>query len=319
MHDVATASKRPQKPGPADAMRLLLDPERHLAAADIAAHPAYHHADARSRGWDGRRLVDFYKSTTKSERAALIGQLVQLDPKSFAERVPPLLVKVINEPGKKVPWGPWGDPYFTETCDDDLYGLLGAEKPRQVVVPCPLRRMLDTLFTDVLVDTSDVLLQPCAWAYRPGRVDPVPRVIQEVRQAVREGARYWAKLDIKSFFPSMPWALIRSALTSFPFWYLDEFVERVMALVQTPLVDAKGNTIPNDSGSQAGIRISGVIANIVLWPLDVHVPEEFDVRYWRYSDDIIILGHERHHVVGAVRFVRRWCQEQGLRLKGVAP
>lgn len=305
---------------PSDAMRLLLDPERHLEAADLARHPAYRHADARSRGWNGQRLVDYYRGTSHSDRAATLGEFVRCSPKEFAEKIPPLLVKTIHEPGKRVPWGPWGDPFFEEKGDEDLHGLLGAEKARTVVVPCPLRRMLDTLVAGVLIDTGDHLLHPAAWAYRPGRHDAVPGMIEDVRQAVRDGGRYWAKLDLKSFFPSMPWPLIRRALSTRPLSYPPEFVERVMALVEARLVNAAGETLPNQAGSQAGSQLSAIIANMVLWQLDTLVTHGFrSVGYWRYSDDIIIVGRERHQATGAVRFIRGWCHQQGLQLKGVAP
>jgi len=304
---------------PADALTLLLDHDRHLDAADLGGNPAYHHADARSRGQDRQRLVDLYRNTTKKERAAMLADLVGLPATKFAQKVPPLLIRTINQEGVRAPWGPWGDPTFTEIGNEDWHGLRGSGKPRQVAIPCPTRKMLDTLFESILVDTADHLLHRTAWAYRPGKHDAVSKVIKEVVRVVREGARYYCKLDLKSFFPSMPWRLIQQTLRDPPFIYQAEFVAKVMALVQAPLVDENGTVIANTAGSQAGTRISGVIANMVLRDLDELIDERFGnkVRYWRYSDDILIVGRHRDDVIAAVHVIQKWCREAALQLKGV--
>lgn len=304
---------------PSDALALLQDEDRHLDAADLAGNPAYHHADARSRGHDGQRLVDFHRNTTKTERAAMLAELVSLPAKEFAEKIPPLLVKTINQAGVRAPWGPWGDPTFTQIGCEDWFGLLGSGKPRRVAIPCPTRRMLDTLFERILIDTGDHMVHRTAWAYRPGKHDAVPAVIKEVRRGVREGGRYYAKLDIRSFFPTMPWKLIETTLSDPPFSYPREFTQKVMALVMAPLVDEQGRAVPNTSGSQAGTRTSGVIANMVLRAVDDLVCQRFGnkVHYWRYSDDILIVGRNRDDVIGATRAVQKWCHENGLKLKGV--
>ena len=315
-----TAAKK-GKPGlmPFHASLELLVPERHEWACNFGENPAWHHADARSRGQDGLRVVDALRKKSKRKWAEDLYELVLLPAHEFVEAVPPLLVKTINEPKTRVPWGPWDDPFFTMTANTNTYGLLATGKARQVASPCVRRRMLDNLYEGVLIDTGDQMLSHDAWAYRPNRWDAVRTVIGQVQAKVRRGCQFWSKLDLKSFFPSIPWCLIRRALRSMG--YPKDFIARLMGLVEAPLLDIDSNPIPNSSGSQAGVRISGVLANIVLTELDVLIRSRFGkaLGFWRYSDDIIFVHEDRKTVEHAVRLVRRWCQNNGLRLKAVAP
>ena len=314
------AKKRKEPLMPVQASLELLNPERHEWACNFAENPAWHHADARSRGQDRRRVVDALQEKPRRKWVEDLYETVLLPPHKFIKKVPPLLVKNINEPDTKVPWGPWPDPFFVQTSATNMYGFLAAGKPRQIASPCVRRRMLDILFEGVLIDTGDHLLSPDAWAYRPNRWDAVRTVIGQVQSKVRRGrGRFWAKLDLKSFFPSIPWRLIRRALDSMG--YPKDVIQRLMGLVEAPLVDIDGNLIPNSSGSQAGVRISGVLANMVLKELDELIRSTFgkSLGFWRYSDDIILVHEDRKTVEDAVRLVRRWCHNNGLRLKGVAP
>lgn len=301
---------------PEDAMRLLIEPERVHYACNVIENPAFHKADGRTRGADGRRVVDAYRERKTPGWADEITCILQLPIEEFRASLPPLAIRTINEAGAKVPWGPWDEDDLDE---DELaaVGLIGTGKERVVAKPCPTRRMLDNAFEQTLVVTINHRLSRSAWAYRPGKRDAVREVIVGVQKAIVNGQVFWAKLDIKAFFPSMPWNLIENSLRTAG--YPEEFVRKVMAMVQVPLVDERRRTIQPTMGSQAGTRISGIVANLALQELDALVERRLDenTSYWRYSDDLIVMGADRGRVEKIVTAIRGWMNQVGLALKKV--
>ena len=316
---VRSATELAAKPGPQDASALLLQWQRIKGACDFFGNRAFAQADQRTRAYDGDRLVDAARSKDVLLWATELLDFVQLPPLEFKQRVPLLAGKQF--PKRKTP-----------SDADAGWDAIGAgpadplsKKPemRDIVVPCAFRRMLSNVFTSILIDTADHLLPKEAWAYRPHHPDVVQRGIMKAARALVGGCVYWAKLDVKDFFRSVPWTGIEAALRRYEFQ--EDFIQKLMALVQGKIVAKHGwrgwVTVENGSGTQAGLRESAILANLFLAGLDELIKDTFgkDVFYLRYSDDILIMSKSRSVVIGAVKLVRQWTKEQGLYLKDVPP
>lgn len=284
---------------PSDADRLLRDRGLTAYACDVVMNPAFRNSDARTRDAHGRRVADYVR--TRAEREAWperVAQLVRLRPSELEQALKsePVKLSLIKEAD-------------------------GGE--RTVGIPTFLRRCVANLVAEVLVKTSDHLLSDAAIAYRRGHRDAVPGAIREVARAVRAGrVRYFARLDLKSYFPSIEWSAVERTLTDLG--YSERFVGVVMALVRCPLHkrNEKGRLVPtpNAKGVQMGVAGSDILANLFPLVLDQTLGRLLPKRglYLRYSDDPLLGAPRRSDVVGAVRVLQNWCREHGLKLKDVS-
>ncbi len=281
---------------PADAMALLRSRDTIEHACDVVKNGAFAKASATTRDAFGRRVLDSVGSA--EGRRIWPDQLAAL----FAMPIEQFEARMTLEPVRRshVPKPNGGS--------------------RDIGIPTFLRRCVSNALNDVLAVTSDGVLPDCVRAYRRGRDNAVQEAILDVAEAVYDGrVRFFAKLDIRSYFSEMPWPAIENALLQHG--YDQEFVARVMAAVKCPVVrNEHGHLVtePTSKGAQMGLAESSVLANLVLFALD----EELGVRnrrlvYLRYSDDLFVGAVEKHEVIAAVRRVASWCREHGMQLKDV--
>jgi hypothetical protein len=301
------ARRRREHRHPAGAVELLRAPERIRFACNPFENSRWWHADARTRGADGllvaktisdRNAIDTYAHEVRRILHLPIAELnafVQEDGRML------LLQKDISRDQ------PWDEP---------------TGRTRPIVIPTVLRRCLSNLVADVLETTCDHLLPDSAVAYRPGSADVVAETLIDVATDVHFGGKvfHW-KFDLRNAFPSLPWPGVAEALAAIG--YPPAFVEVVMALVKAPIVrHVKGRrvVVPNDRGCPVGLPESAILLNIFLKPLDEILGRQFpQVTYRRYSDDGIVVGAQRHIVVGAVRRTLVWAREHDVRLKSIHP
>lgn len=297
---------------PDDLNHLIRDPHIIKAATDLATNSTIRRADARTKGADGFRAVDLHRQTTHEGRAARVAMLMALPIDEFTRAMPELKLKTINSGDH--PYGPTSDPIAHFFLEEEEHTSSGKE--RVIAIPTAWGDCLYRVFDEALTRVFDPVLPDTAVAYRRGRKDPVHGVLWAVQGAIRGGARYYAVLDIRSFFPSMKHSQVESALGKLgaPM----SFIERLMASIQVSTVDERGARSRVREGCPPGLRISGTIANIYLRELDILIEKRFPrVLHRRYCDDIFLGGPHRHEVVGAVRLVRRWLQNLGHQVKGV--
>ncbi len=282
-----------------DAERLLHDRGLIVHACDVVMNPAFRNSDARTRDAHGKRISDYVSNRADREAwPERVAQLVSLLP---AELEAALSAEPVKLAVKK---------------DAD-----GGE--RTIGIPTFLRRCVANLVAEVLVKTSDHLLSDAAIAYRRGHRDAVPGAIREVARAVRaRRMRYFARLDLKSYFTSIQWSAVEEMLRRLR--YSDRFIGVVMALVRCPLVERDQQTRqlvakPNTKGVQMGVAGSDILANLLPLVLDEKLGGLLsNGLYLRYSDDVLIGARTRAEVVGAVRALQNWCREHGLKLKDVS-
>ena len=282
---------------PLDAERLLLDRGWIQFACDYRKNVQFWHADARTRDYRGRRVIDDVQGVDAVEGATrdlrstvtalLSGEFVALDP---------LREKTIPREGRA---------------------------PRIVHIPTYSRRCLSNLVSRVLAETSRSELPDLVRAYVPGLHDPVPESILELAEAIRAGKMiYWWKVDFSAFFNCIPHELIEKALLHYG--YSDQVVNLVLACARTP-IHRRGpggawSSIPNTQGAPMGLAESAVIANLACYELDEHFGElKARVLSIRYSDDSIGGAQYRSEAVGAARYLQYWARRHGVGIKGTSP
>lgn len=298
---------------PRDADWYLRSPELLKRSSNLALVTPGLSRDARTRGTDGNRYVDLYRETTPREIETWLRRTLSQDLDSFRAAIDPLKLVEIN--GSSI-YDPRNDPVLQECCPG--LGSPEFKKAREVCIATPRTDVLMRPFAEVLDRTAEI--SPSARAYRRGHRNAVHEVIIEIQRLVRGGGPwFFAVIDIKNFFPSMDRKWLRNALKAQG--YTPGFIERVMVLVEAPIVDAKKRPVECDQGCPPGLRISGTLANIYCAALDAMIEATFGsrVRYYRYCDDIIIIAQKRHEVVGAASAVTRWLRERGHSVKGQGP
>ena len=282
---------------PADAMHLLRSRTIVEHACDVVKNPAFAKASATTRDAFGMRVIDYVGSP--EERRSWPDQLTRL----FTMPLEQFETQMAQEPVRRsqIPKPNGGS--------------------REIAIPTFLRRCVSNALNDVLAKTSEGVLPSCVRAYRRGQGSAVRESILDVAERVHEGrVRFFAKLDIRSFFSQMPWPAIEVALRHYG--YDQRFIALTMAVVKCRVVrNERGRLVAEQTvkGAQMGLAESAVLANLVLFVLDHelggHAPRRV---YLRYSDDLFIGAAEKHVVVHAVRRIASWCREHGLQLKGVA-
>lgn len=298
---------------PRDADWYLRRPDLLRRSSNLALVTQGSSRDARTRGADGRRYVDLYRAMTPKEIETWLRRTLSQGIDEFRGAIDPLKLVEINGSNFS---DPRNDPVLQECCPG--LGPPERRKTREVCIATPRTDVLMRPFADVLDSTAE--LSSSARAYRRGPRNAVHGVLLEIQRLVWSGGPwFFAVIDIKNFFPSMDRDCLRRALKVQG--HQEGFIEKVMALVEAPIVDTNGRRVERDHGCPPGLRISGVLANIYCTALDAMIKAIFGsrVRYYRYCDDIIIIAQKRHEVVGAVRAITTWLRARGHRVKGQGP
>jgi RNA-directed DNA polymerase len=155
--------------------------------------------------------------------------------------------------------------------------------------------------------TLDKYFSGSSWGYRPGRSPE--QAIQVVRAAIRSGAHWLLKSDVKSFFSNVDRTLLEAKLRS---GVLDEALADVIMIGVSPVLLANGRPIAVElTGLPEGNGITPFLSNMDLHELDLGLS---DFLYFRYADDILVLGHSRQDVLKAKHLIKRHLDRLGLRL-----
>ncbi len=245
----------------------------------------------------------------------LVATLVTLPVKDFGAQLPSVEIKSV--PKKKVP--------TDSDAGDDAIDFFESDEVEQrpIVIPPLVRRAVSIHLSEILDATGDGLLPNEAIAYRQGRARAVQRAILDVASTVRNGFSHWITLDVRSFFPAVPWTGIEATLTDYG--YSEEFTKKTMVMVMGKLEKRSSwrTWVPvhNEAGTQAGLRESSILANLFLSRLDRRLLARFkeDLFYRRYSDDMLLMGKTKKVVRHAVVEVEDWIESRGLHLKGIGP
>lgn len=173
---------------------------------------------------------------------------------------------------------------------------------RRLAIPCLRDRVVQTSMAGVLTPCVDGRLQPCSYAYRPGR--SVLRAVAAVEAELARGMVWVVDADIRSFFDTVPhaplWGLLRD-------WVPDA---RARWLVRVSI--EAGCPAPRQ-GLPQGSPLSPVLSNVYLHPFDAVIVGSGSALV-RYADDFLIMCATRAQAENALGTAGRVLGSLGLNL-----
>lgn len=165
-------------------------------------------------------------------------------------------------------------------------------------------RIIHWALIQVLHETIMRNLIPQTYAALPGRgahqgLETLKRYLKDPQ------ARYYLKLDIRKFFPSIDKTVMMDKLRA----RIKD--EDVLQLCEVVIHEYPGDGLP------IGNYTSQYFANFYLSDLDHEMKERFHARwYLRYMDDIIVLGWSKAWLRRALERIRSIIAPWGLEVKG---
>ncbi|MBS9423398.1 reverse transcriptase domain-containing protein [Photorhabdus caribbeanensis] len=152
--------------------------------------------------------------------------------------------------------------------------------PRQISIPTVRDRITLRALCECL---SDV--------FPEARLKLPHTVIDSLKEALHgEIFKEYAKIDLKSFYPSIEHSLIECSIKNRI--RKTEFRKLIMSALAVPTVsEFKGSkhALPNTKGVPQGLAISNILAEISLGKIDKELSADPNIWFKRYVDDILIL------------------------------
>ena len=119
----------------------------------------------------------------------------------------------------------------------------------------------------------------------------------------KTNTRYYLKLDIKKYYPSLKPRVIWSVLTR-------KFKDCKPLRILKKIIFAYPNM-------PIGLLTSQWLANFCLQELDHYIKEQLQTKYYiRYLDDMVLFGSNKKKLHKARRDINSFLKKMGLRLKG---
>lgn len=126
--------------------------------------------------------------------------------------------------------------------------------------------------------------------------------IMEALRKDPEGTKYCLKLDIRKYYPSVDHEVLKAILRR--------------KIKDVRLLALLGEIIDSAPGLPIGNYLSQTLANVYLAYFDHYMKETPGVRYYfRYVDDIVILGGEKPVLHGMLSRIRKFLADLALQVK----
>lgn len=129
---------------------------------------------------------------------------------------------------------------------------------------------------------------------------------RRVGKEVRHGGSWVAKTDLTAYFENVDHAILLSELAS------AGASPEVLATLRSFL---KAWSRTPGRGLPQGPNASRALGNFYLAAVDSVMLTE-GVNYWRYMDDVMIVGATKHEAVAGMRVFERQCRRRGLVISG---
>lgn len=160
--------------------------------------------------------------------------------------------------------------------------LKGAlSNPRQISIPTARDRIVLRALCECLTEV-----------YPAAKLSLPQDVIEDLKSALASGSyAEYAQIDLKNFYPSIPHALIDSAIRKKI--RKPELKQLIVSAITTPTVpESQGKKDASSPviGVPQGLAVSNLLAEIALQRIDLEFNDRPDIWYKRYVDDILILA-----------------------------
>ena len=212
-------------------------------------------------------LVETYLSRVSLARA--IG-LDRVDAKNFSSRLG-AEAKLISE---KILSGKFQFTKYKEK----LISKGAGKFPRVLSIPTIRDRLVHRALCDYLFEV-----------FPEAKPDLPQTKVDLITAAIDSGAhKYFVKIDLKDFYPSIPHDRLLSRLRSRA--RLPQFVSLVGKAIRTPTVPESNTDVAHspDRGVPQGLSISNVLAEIYMLGIDRKI-RSVAPAYFRFVDDIVVL------------------------------
>lgn len=179
---------------------------------------------------------------------------------------------------------------------------------RKVYVNNPLDRMILSIINNVYSRLYSNLIHPNCVSYQKGL--GVGRIVKNIsRQICSSPAVKGYKVDLSKYFDSVNKETLFQALTELntnsP---IDKIILRYYS--DDHIIDENGNRIDKYKSLAQGCALGAFLANYILRDIDEEI-SNMNVMYYRYSDDILILGKDADR---ALTRLNEMLQAKGLTL-----
>ncbi len=184
----------------------------------------------------------------------------------------------------------------------------GDGRTRPLGIPAVKDRIVQTAVRFVIEPIFEAGFHPASYGFRRGR--GAKAALREVDQAIKEGFVHVVDADLESFFDSLPHERlmdrVRERISD------GRLLDLIEAWLKAGIMRGLERWTPT-TGTPQGAVISPLLANIYLHPLDL-LMATLGHRMVRYADDFVVLCRTRAEADHALVAIRRWVEDNGLRL-----
>jgi RNA-directed DNA polymerase len=183
----------------------------------------------------------------------------------------------------------------------------GGERP--LGIPTVLDRVIQQAIAQVIGPLFEPHFSTYSYGFRPGR--RARRALAEMEEAHREGLRYGADCDLKSFFDTVNHSLLMHRVAK---RISDRRVLRLIGrYLRAGIILPAGRREPTSCGVPQGGPLSPLLANVRLDDLDKEL-ERRGLRFARDADDFLIFVRSQRAAQRVLRSISRFI-EGHLRLR----
>jgi len=181
-------------------------------------------------------------------------------------------------------------------------------KMRPLGIPAVKDRIVQTALKLVLEPIFEREFEDSSYGFRPLR--GCKEALREVERLLKEGYTHVVDADLDSYFDSIPYEPLMGEVSK---RISDGAVlELIRAFLGQDIIQGMRRWTPV-GGTPQGAVISPLLANIYLHPLDRHMREKGCCMV-RYADDFVVLCRTAEQAQAALKEVRAWVEQNGLRL-----